>query len=397
VRQRGLKGSFWPSRVQQLVLETVLGEGEGALRAWRELGPLLDIENLGPGTYPLMGLLYRQLERLGIDCELVPRLRGIYRRSWYLGQVQLERVVPTLETLEEADLRVIVVGGWALAAHHYRDLGVRPVDQLELLVPTEAVSRTIEVAQAAGWTLNVRVTRSTAGPRSGARLGNDAGDTLTVLSDLFREFVVPGVKADDLWQAAVPTDLAGVPVRVLSPADELLNVCLSGARAATWPSVVWVADAVTLVRSSCALDWGHVLRQAHHLRATLRLRDALAYLECLTSVAIPTAVTEELRCVRVTRRETLAHRAAASRSVVLGEAPESITRFLRATASDTVPRALVALPEFLRHEWGLEPHSPVLRPILVKVIRRASLASHRAASVVRSFISIGQRVSGSRR
>ena len=49
-----------------------------------------------------------------------------------------------------------------------------------------------------------------------------------------------------------------------------------------------------------------------------------------------------------------------------GPTPDTLTRFLRLTANVSVPRALAALPTFLRDEWGLERRSQVPLAMLRK-------------------------------
>jgi Uncharacterised nucleotidyltransferase len=196
---------------------------------------------------------------------------------------------------------------------------------------------------------------------------------------LFHEFVAPASEADALWQATVGAEIGKVPTRVLGPADELLNVCLSGARASSGPSVRWVADAVAVLRTPGGeVDWQRLVHHAAQLRATLRLRDVLVYLVRTVAAPVPIDVVETCDRVRPTRRDLFAHRAGAWQGGIVGLTPEAIPRFLRATADAPLHRALVRLPGFLRDEWGLERTSHVPIAVIEKVVARASAAAQGA-------------------
>ena len=189
---------------------------------------------------------------------------------------------------------------------------------------------------------------------------------------LFHEFSDPGrgIEPDDLWERPIGLELRGVPARALSPTDELLNVCVGGARPSAWPTVIWVADAIAVVRApDSAIDWERLVCQARSLRATLRVHDALSFLRQELDAPVPADVLD-IREARTSRREVLAHRAGSTRLGPLGPTPDTLTRFLRLTANVSVPRALAGLPTFLRDEWGLERRSQVPLAMLRKSVAK---------------------------
>ena len=78
-----------PSAAQRLLLEAALGDGEAAVAAAREWSLLVDLDRIDFGSFRLLPLLVRNLERLDIELPSSDRLRGIYRRCWYRNQVLL--------------------------------------------------------------------------------------------------------------------------------------------------------------------------------------------------------------------------------------------------------------------------------------------------------------------
>jgi hypothetical protein len=357
VRANGLTGSFWPTDRQKLLLRAALGGGGASVEAWRRLRPSLDLDALGPESSVLLPLVQRQLVGAGLEDPLLPSLTGMRRRTWYVNQLRLERLTPALLTVQESGVEALVVYGWELPGHYYGDFGVRAVAGLELLVRPQDTGRAARALVAAGWTRDLRESRAR------ALFFAASGDECVVHSRLLDEF--PGEEKDgsqpaELWESGVEFDLRGVAARALGPTDELLSVCLRGARMGAWVDLMWLADACTVLGAAgSGLDWTGLVRRATRLRATLQLRDALLFLRSELDAPVPGGVVEELEQVLVSRRELLAHRAAGMRWPLLGAPPHSLTRFLRLTANRNPLAALTRLPSFLRDEWSLERRSQV--------------------------------------
>jgi hypothetical protein len=330
VSANGLVGAFWPTDRQKLLLRAALLEGESGAAAWRELRPGFRLDDLDTASTALLPLLHRQLERRGIDDPLLPRLGGVYRRTWYVNQLRLDRVRGALGVLHEAGLDPLVVSGWELPVRYYGDLGLRPAAELHVLVP----------------------------PEDAARADEASGGRCVVETRLFHEF--QGEEAEDLWDASVEMALGDVATRMLGPADELLDVCVRGAKTIAPPSILWIADAVTVLAAAPAeLDWDRLVRQARRIRAILRLRDALLFLRDELEAVVPVGVVAALEATPTTRRERIAHRVAGAAHGRLGGPPELLPRFLHVTADQPVTRAIAGAPRFLRDEWGLERSAQV--------------------------------------
>ena len=317
----GLVGAFWPTDRQRLLLRAALLQGESGAEAWGELRPSFRLDDLDTASTALLPLLHRQLERRGVDDPLLPRLSGVYRRTWYVNQLRLDGVRGTLDVLQRAGLDPLVVQSWELPVRWYGDLGLRPAAELHVLVRPGGADR--------------------------------AGERCVIHTRLFDDF--RGVEPEDLWEGAIELEVGGVATRTLGPADELLDVCVRGARTNDWPSILWIADAATVVvAAGSQLDWERLVRQARRIRATLRLRDALVFLRDELEAAVPDDVVPALEATPTTRRERVAHRVAGAPRGRLGGPPAALGRFLRVTADHSVPQAIAEVPRFLRDEWGLE-------------------------------------------
>lgn len=365
-----LAGSFWPNDQQKLLLRAALMDPEQSALAWDRVRPTFDLDDPDHASQALLPLVYRQLDRLGIDDPGLAKLRGIYRRTWYMNQLLLDRLKGTLQAVEDGGGDPLVVSSWELPLRYYGDLGLRSVAALHLLVRPDRVARSARALADQGWTTGpFDPSKAVIGNRHNARYQRADGDRCILYWRLFHEFSDPGrgIEPDDLWERPIDLELRGVPARALSPTDELLNVCVGGARPSTWPTVIWVADAIAVLHApDSAIDWERLVRQARRLRAALRVHDALSFLRHELDAPVPGDVLAELRETHISRREVLAHRAGGTRLGPLGTTPDTLTRFLRLTANVSVPRALAGLPTFLRDEWGLERRAQVPLAVLRK-------------------------------
>jgi hypothetical protein len=376
VKEHGLEGSFWPSEQQKLLLRTAFAGGSRSLDAWGRLRPQLDLDELELGSFSLLPFVHRQLERLQVDDPYLPKLAGIRRRTWYVNGLQLETMKPVLQALDEAGVDAVVAGGWQFPArYHGSDFGLRPLSGLELLIRPEAASACVRAIGAVGFG------SAAAGATHGSvQLAHPDGRTCTLHTRFAQDFSVPeaGIELDDLRDETTEVSLGGTPAHVLASTDELLRVCLDGARAGLLPDVLWVADALTVLGSDMrpAIDWQRLVENARRLRATLRLRDALLYLHREQDAEVPDEAIEQLNATQPRRREILAYKEAGRKGRVFGPLPRTATRFLQVTADRPLPTAISTLPTFLRDELGLRTRAEV--PI--ELVRRAS-ARFRAGRV----------------
>jgi putative nucleotidyltransferase-like protein len=383
-----MSGSFWPTQVQKLLLQTVVGPADDIAAMWSRLAPLLQFEAMELGSYPLMPLLYKRLSDRVPDEPLIPKLRGIYRRTLYENHLLLSRLQPTLETLAGSGINAIVLAEPAIAINYYEDLGLRKIPGLDLLVGASDIDRLTAVLEANAWTVPLEPRQLLSGSHA-LRLSNPSGDLCSLHRHLVDDVAddPTGPHAEGSTGPTAKLSLAGSSLRALSPTDELLRICLVGARAQAWPNVYWIADAATVVRTAANdLDWNRLVVQAARQRAALRLLDALRYLREGLSAPVPDDVIRDLAALPTTKRERLAHAASGRKGIFLGTVPRVVVRFLRTNADTSVRTMLVKLPPFLRQEWGLERSSQVPSHLARKTVARLWQAVRRTERAVASRI-----------
>mgnify|MGYP001274443153 CR=1 FL=1 len=125
-----------------------LDEIEGHWRAWREH---IDLDHLDEASNRQLPLLYRRLEAAGLADPDMGRLRGIYRYHWCRNQLLLAELKRLLAALRERGVEVMLLKGAALIHRHYRDPGIRPMSDLDILVRPSDMGAVYALLRERGW------------------------------------------------------------------------------------------------------------------------------------------------------------------------------------------------------------------------------------------------------
>jgi hypothetical protein len=293
VPQAQAPGGCWPTEDQVLLLRAALlepGEAASAWARWRKANTLDDADR---GSNRLFPLVYRNLPPDVLGEQDLSRLKGAYRASWFRNQLLFKRAAEVLQALRAAGIPTMVLKGIALSRAHYADAGVRPMDDVDVLVPPGDFERALAVLADAGW-LPEPDRSDEVGLQTihGRHLAGRDGRNL----DLHRYALGQLSRDDAFWAASVELEVMGVPTRALCPTDQLLHVIAHGARWQPVAPLRWLADAVMIERSADGgLDWDRFVAEATRRRVTARLAAALDHLVAAVGFPVPEDIVAALR------------------------------------------------------------------------------------------------------
>jgi Uncharacterised nucleotidyltransferase len=353
VRKPGLSGTFWPTSTQEELLRLVLGERDRISSRWQSLQPL-DIETLQVGSFCLLPLLYRRLSEVGVLDPRMPHLGGTYRSTWYRNQLRLERLSKLVEAARTRGIEPIVSGGASLAVVWYPQLGFRPIPQIDVMVRREQGEGARQAAFEAGW--------QPAGDWADFHRFTGEDGAVLVVHVGVPPYLAGASDAAAAFEAfaggAQGRRLGDVDVPTLNRCDELLFACGLGARVAV-PSIQWLLDAYHLLVARDPLDTRGLLERAREFRLVLPLRETLAYLDDVSEALDIGDLRAGVDAEPITRRDVLAYRLAGASGRRLGGMPQTLALHSRATADDSLARAIGKLPGHLRTIWGIDSATKV--------------------------------------
>lgn len=294
-----------PSPEQELLLRAALLRGDEAVRALRSWERTLGQAPLDPGSRRLLPLLHRNLKEQKIAFEYTADLRKAYRETWARNQMLMSRLPGLLKILRDAGIRSLVLKGTSLIKRFYGDGGLRPMKDLDVLVPVHCAHEAATLLSRKGWSPE-RKPDSTFGRyvsvNHALRLWDSSQIELDLHWHLLNECLSPS--ADDaFWEAAVPFEIGGAATRALCATDELLHTCIHGVRWNPVPPIRWIADAHTILAQAEKIDWERLTSLAVQRRLTLTLMAALTYLAEEFHAPIPGEVLARLDAVTVSREE----------------------------------------------------------------------------------------------
>jgi hypothetical protein len=296
-----------PDGFECLLLHAALGEADECRAAWDEAADVAGhVSTLDYAAYRLLPLLYRNLQAQGVEDPRMGILAGVYRHSWCSNQQRFHVAAELIDRLNAKGIETIVLKGAALSALHYRDFGVRPVWDVDVLVRSDSVAGAAEVLSDAGWA-----------PPPGERRSleymmrfrhaklyecpTDGG------IDLHWYPLSEPVPAGDVWEHTVPMTISGVETRALGASDELLMACVHGL-GRYGARVRWISDAATVARGG-EVDWDRLVARAQRWHVSARLELGLRVIRDEFGVAVPDTVLRQLSRVRRPYHERVAHQA----------------------------------------------------------------------------------------
>ena len=104
------------------------------------------------------------------------------------------------------------------------------------------------------------------------------------------------------WDDSVPLSLNTMATRALNPTDQLLHVCVHGFTVTEVVPIRWIADALTILRTS-QIDWRRLTKLARHLSVSIPLATTLRFLRDTFPTPIPCEVLGELASIRADASE----------------------------------------------------------------------------------------------
>lgn len=348
--------ALWPTPGQELLLRAAVIPGRGALEAWQTWKAEHDLieTELDHGSFRLLALVYKNILAQGADEPLMPRLKGIYRYWWCSNQRLFYRAAEVIQGLERAGIPTLVLKGAAASAAYYRDSGVRPMADIDLLVPYRDAAAAVAALGRLGWKpARPRVTDLIRYQHS-VRMLHVTGEALDLHWHVLAECVHPDAD-QGFWARAVPVRVLGASSLALGPTDSLLHAVVHGMRWNAEPTIRWVADAMAIL-NACgdAIDWTILEREACRQRVVLRLRTGLDYLRRRMDAPIPARALAALDAAVPAGVERMEYRVLAlgadgGRRLKPGHVLLVTVQYLRFMAGKTLVQRLGETPAYLRY------------------------------------------------
>lgn len=363
------------TRDQEVLLRAALLKGTNALEAWEEWKDGVDWEvHLDNGSFRLLPLLYTNLKQIGIKDPLMRKLKGVYLKAWYENQRLFFRAAKIIDYLHNEGIQTIVLKGLPLAILHYKNLGVRPMSDIDILVPSSQALLTAEALKRAGW---ITTDESLQVPMQYRHSQQFVGESGTEV-DLHWNLIIESTRVDsasDFWNKAVPVRIQNVTSYALDPTDMLFHVIVHGIKWNPEPPIRWIADAITIMRSSgLKIEWSRIISHSRKYMVCLQMKEGFNYLYNHFRAPIPETVIDQINDVPVSYFERFEYRHLTDscepcRDTLLGSFPIHLVNYLRLTKDCSLIPAVIGFPRYLQHALHKKKMSHLLTYLASRSVR----------------------------
>lgn len=329
----GLYGNFWPSVRERDLLRFLLHvDDEESLAAWARWRPGWDPDAPGSEEYRFYPLMAERLAALSIDEPQLGMLQGVRRQYTVRNMMQLDQLEDVLAAL--AGIDTVVLKGAALVLSVYRNTGLRPFHDLDVLVDPQRHHDALRLLRSDGWEALYDYDPGLWDHATSLRRRET---NLDVHRRYSRELVIPG-HLDLSWDLAesvtAPRPLrSGRAVRILAPTDSLLHTLAHGTFARGPVNLRWLADAKEILASN-PIDWDRLVRLAIAFEVGPVIHDAFVFFRDTTGVPVPAAALESLRTAHLpllARRRLAAFHTFRPTGGPLRRVPLEVDRYLELT------------------------------------------------------------------
>ena len=249
----------------------------------------------------LTPLLYKRLKESGVQtrvpADVWERMRQVYVASAIRSMCVYRELRPVLRRLRGSGIKVLVLKGMFLAEEVYGDAALRPMADVDFMVPRGELPRVQAILldmdfgprEREDIELLCRATKGLA-PFTRAGFAVEPHWNIAHPTSPFR------IDTAGLWARACPATIAGAEVLALSPEDLLLHLCLHTVhKHSLGLGLLPLCDIAETVRHhGSELDWPRFTDRAREWGATRYVGLALDLARSLLGAEVPDAVLGQL-------------------------------------------------------------------------------------------------------
>jgi hypothetical protein len=249
---------------------------------------------------PLVTACFENLDQ--VPSYIRDKLRDLQRTQTLRALQFTAELFRVLERIQQADIEVLVTKGPPLAVRCYGDAGMRQYGDLDLIVRESDIKRATQAMLGFAYRPRVSLAAIEAKKTPGEYAFRKSGTDLLVEFHTERtlRYHPRPLRIDKLFARSDSITMDGRAVPVLSLEDELVLICIHGAKH-FWERLMWIADVAALV-SMQPMDWDRVLAVANEVGAQRILHLGLRLAADLLGAELPAHLKAAVQSDRAVAR-----------------------------------------------------------------------------------------------
>lgn len=293
------KSPWQPTSPQECLLKTVFSERAEALKSWHAWKQGVVLDEIDGGSQRLLPLVHERLKGLAPDDEQMERLKGVYKKTWFINQIFMTNAARVVRKLQKAGIPVLLFKGLALILKYYQNPALRPMTDVDLAVPWAQAETAGNLLQKLGYRFKIPASypifrENVMALKNGVNFVNESGYHLDLHWGLLKHAAFPEANRG-FWERAKPVMFRGARALALTPEDQLLQVLEHGAHWGRIPTVRWVADALYILRGCREFDWGYFSNVAIEKQLAIPVFKMTTYLKNTFDFPVPDGLMKQLK------------------------------------------------------------------------------------------------------
>lgn len=270
------------------LLKASLFAGDAARQAFIKWEKVIDFDQLDSASYQFLPKLYPNLQKLKIEHRLLPKIKGIYRKTWIENQLFTESLREVFSLLEEQKINLVVTSCVLRIARLEADRNVFSLDGLTISISATDAPTAIKLLRENGWLPDTDFDFRKIAPNDFVRL-TKANQHHLVFNWL------PNANFENLRQASEKINFANKETNILSAEEQILQICRDEFLSVKKRDGRWIFFAYLILQNKMRIDWKAVVAAAKNRRMCFALRLMLDYLREEFGASIPLEILNELK------------------------------------------------------------------------------------------------------
>jgi hypothetical protein len=353
-----------PTTDQELLLRSIFKEDPLVLDQWAKN---VNLSSLDSASLRLIPLLKTKLERYKIYMPVQMKVEEIYAQTRMRNRILFSDLEELLYSFDQAGIETLLLKGSALVPKYYRDPGLRPMVDLDVLVPTAQALNAIHFLESLGYQAekekNVYFSEKLVPFLHGYAFVSRTRAKVDLHWHALPECIRKN-DDEDFWKGSISIKLGNSDTRILNPADQILHLCVHGCQWSNPSSIRWIADVQMVLNSNDPINWGRLIEQSNQKRLSAFLHPALAYLQERFGAAIPEEILNQFSAPSSFEISELRYKTSDHSQKLMGNLPLLWYSYKRTHATTW------GFLKYLKNFWGVEHFWQLPFAFLVRFLRR---------------------------
>jgi hypothetical protein len=288
-----------------------LAESRASVPCLKEVDwPLLVKTAERHGLAPLAYAALKKSDLLKVAPEsAAASFRMAYLRASVANRLVFQDLASLIDRFKSEDIPVIVLKGGSLAATLYDDAALRPMGDLDLLIPRDAVERAKRALAEQGYWPSTEMADGFSDRFSVEQTFLRMGNRPSQIDVHWHAFTMPyyfeRIPVEWFWTRAIEVDIGRARTLMLDPTAQLIYLSVHY-MLHNYRRLIWSYDIALLIkRCGEQIDWDRVVEAASEFGLSAILADGLSEVREQWGVSIPASVDARLRGVATTARQRI--------------------------------------------------------------------------------------------